>query len=43
VHAVGRETVAGETGFRDGQAGAGFDRVDNEFGEGGHVVEIGRR
>ena len=36
VHAVCRETVEGETGLRDGQAGAGFDRVDNEFGEGGH-------
>jgi hypothetical protein len=37
VHAVGREAVEGKTGFRDGQAGAGFDRVDNEFGEGGHA------
>lgn len=37
VHAVGRDAVEGETGFRDGQAGTGFDRVDNEFGEGGHA------
>jgi len=43
VYAVGREAVEGKTGLRDGQAGAGFDRVDNEFGEDGHVVNLGRR
>ena len=37
VHTVGREAVESKTGFRDGQAGAGFDRIDNEFGEGGHA------
>ena len=37
VDAIGRETVEGRTGFGDGQAGAGFDGVDNEFGEGGHA------
>ena len=37
VHAICGEAVEGKTGFGDGQAGAGFDRVDNEFGEGGHA------
>ena len=36
VHAACRKAVEGQMGLRDGQAGAGFDRVDNEFGEGGH-------
>lgn len=41
VHAVGRDAVEGQMGLRDGQAGAGFDRVDDEFGECGHDWLIG--